>query len=152
VANYAPAHTFVEKYSEYEYEDLKPHYPDEKWPALKEVPYEDKGLLGDPYLFNFKETATDIVDCIPKIGTEVHGVDLTKNDIARLIAVRGVVFFRNQKNFDIEEQRKVGAYFGILHRHAIASSPKCGGLVVWTDQNSKDSAPIMRQRFCGIAT
>jgi sulfonate dioxygenase len=117
VANYVPGHTFLEKHTDYEYEDLKPHYPDVKWPALEEVPYEDKGLLGDPYFRNLKEIATGIVDYIPKIGTEVCGVDLAdltddqKNDIARLIAIRGVVFFRNQKNFGVEEQRKLGAYF-----------------------------------------
>lgn len=134
VANYVPGHSLVEKHSEYKYEDLKPHYPDVKWPALEDVLYEDKGLLGDPYFHNLKEIATGIVDYIPKIGTEVHGVDLTdltddqKNDIALLIAIRGVVFFRNQKNFDVEEQGKLGAYFGTLHKHATTSSPKCGGL------------------------
>lgn len=74
-----------------------------KRPALGEVPYEDKGLLGDPCFRNHKEVTIDIMDYIPKIGTEVRGADLIdltddqKNDIARLIAVRGVVFFRNQK-------------------------------------------------------
>ena len=150
VANYVPDHTFVEKHPECAYEDLNPFYPDIKWPALEEVPYEDKGLLGDPYFHNLKEIAIDIGDYISNIGTEVHGVDLTdltndqKNDIARLIGIRGVVFFRNQKNFDVEEQRKLGAYFGTLHKHATTSSPKCGGLddvlVVWTDEKLKRSA------------
>lgn len=88
LGNYTPGHTFVEKHHDYEYEDLRPYFLNVKWPALEEVPYEDKGLLGDPYFRNLKEIATDIIDYVPKIGTEVHGVDLTdltddqKNDNA----------------------------------------------------------------------
>jgi hypothetical protein len=128
-----------------------------KWPPLGEVPYEDKGLLGDPYFRNLKEVATNIVDHIPKIGTEVHGVDLTDltdyqtNDIARLVAIRGVVFFKDQKNFDVEEQRKLGAFFGTLHKRATTSSPKCGRLddvhVVWTDESSKDQRAHYAPKF-----
>lgn len=65
-----------------------------------------------------------------------------KNDLARLISTRGVVFFRNQKDFDIEAQRKLGSYFGTLHKHATTSVPKRGDLddvhVVYTDERSKD--------------
>lgn len=100
VSSYRPGITPVENHSndEYEHEELRPHFPDVKWPALDIVPYEDKGLLGDPDFKHLKQIATNIQDYNPKIGTEVSGVDLAnltddeKNDIARLIAVRGVVF------------------------------------------------------------
>jgi sulfonate dioxygenase len=145
---YVPGQTVSNTRKEYEHEDLKPQYPNVKWPALKEVSYEEKGLLGDPDFVNLKAVATEIVDYNPKIGTEVHGVDLTtltdaqKNDIARLIAIRGVVFFRDQKNLTIEKQRELGAYFGILHKHGTTGVPKRGDLddvhVGYTDENSKD--------------
>jgi taurine dioxygenase len=157
LANHLPSHTFVEKHHEYEYEKLKPSFLNAKWPALEEIRYEEKGLPGDPYFRDLKEIATGIVDYIPKLGTEVHGVDLAsltnsqRNDIARLVATRGVVFFRNQKNFNIEEQRKLGAYFGMLHKHATTASPKCGDLddvlVVWADENSKDQRAMFTPTF-----
>jgi alpha-ketoglutarate-dependent taurine dioxygenase len=147
--NYVPGRHEVEKYDEtYEFEDLRPSFPDLHWPALTEVPYNDKGLLGDPEFKNLLSAATDVVDYNPKIGTEVHGVDLAnltdaqKNDLARLIATRGAVFFRNQTNFDIDAQRELGKYFGTLHKHATTSVPRRPGLedvhVVFTGENSPD--------------
>ena len=158
VASYIPGRTTIQDHSEYyEHEDLKPYFPDVHWPALEEVPYADKGLLGDPEFRNLREIATDIFDYNPKIGTEVHGVDLAnltdaqRNDIARLIAIRGVVMFRNQKNFDIEKQRELGAYFGKLHKHATTSVPKRGDLddvhVVYTDEKSKDQRSLFTPTF-----
>ena len=144
---YLPGQTVFYTREEYEHEDLKPHYPNVKWPALKEVSFEEKGVLGDPDFVNLKTIASGIVDYNPKIGTEVHGVDLTnltvsqKNDIARLTAIRGVVFFRDQKNLTIEKQRELGAYFGILHKHATTGLPKSGDLddvhILYTDEDSK---------------
>lgn len=147
--DYVPGRTVVEKHDEsYEFEDLRPNFPVLHWPALTEVPYHDKGLSGDPEFKNLLSAATDVFDYNPKIGTEVHGVDLAtltdaqKNDLARLIATRGVVFFRNQVNFDIEAQRELGKYFGTLHRHATTAVPRRPGLedvhVVWAGENSPD--------------
>jgi sulfonate dioxygenase len=158
VKSYVPGRTVIQDHSEhYEYEDLKPSFPDVTWPALEEVPYFDKGLLGDPEFCNLREIATDIFDYNPKIGTEVHGVDLAnltdaqKNDIARLISIRGVVMFRNQKNFDIQKQRELGAYYGKLHKHATTSVPKRGDLddvhVVYTDEKSKDQRAMFAPTF-----
>lgn len=158
VSDYTPGRTIVKNHVEdYEYEDLKPSFPDVKWNPIPELPYSDKGCLGDPEFRNLKEIATEIFDYNPKIGTEVHGVDLAnltdaqKNDLARLIAHRGVVFFRNQKNFNIEEQRKLGAYFGTLHKHATTSVPKRGDLddvhVVYTHEGSKDQRAMFAPSF-----
>jgi sulfonate dioxygenase len=157
VPNYVPGRTAVETHETYEHEDLKPYFPDVKWPALEEVPYEDKGILGDSEYKNLKAIATSIVDYNPKIGTEVSGVDLAnltdaqKNDIARLIATRGVVFFRNQKNLTIEKQLELGAYLGKVHSHATTSVPKRGDLdnvhVVYTDENSKDQRALFTPSF-----
>lgn len=131
---YEPGRTVAETHDNYAYDHLLPTFPDLKWAPLVEHTYHDKGLLGSPTFSSLLTTATSIRDYNPKLGTEVTGIDLAnlssgqKNDIARLIATRGVVFFRNQKNFDIEKQRELGKYFGELHRHATTSVPKQQGL------------------------
>lgn len=119
---YEPGRTPVEHHDSYPYEDLLPSFPDLHYEPLEPLPYEDKGLRGDQKFRNLLHDATDIFDYNPKIGTEVHGVNLAKlsdaqkDDLARLIAVRGVVFFRNQDDFDIDTQRNLGKYFGSLHK------------------------------------
>ena len=146
--DYVPGYTTVESHTTCEHDDLKPTFPNLHWEPLIEVPYYDKGIYGHPRFLNLLDAATDIFDCNPKIGTVILGVDLAsltdaqKNDLARLISIRGVVFFRNQGSFDIEAQRKLGAYFGKLHKHATTSIPRRPGLedvhVVYTDEKSKD--------------
>ena len=92
VRSYIPGRTSVEKHDTYDLEDLKPSFPDKHWPALEEVPYNDKTHLGDPSFKNLLAEATNIFDHDPKIGTEIHGVDLSrlsdaaKKDLALLIA------------------------------------------------------------------
>lgn len=55
----------------------------------------------------------------PNIGTEIHGLQLSlltdqqKNDLALLVAERGVVFFRGQ-DIDPYQGREFGSYFGPL--------------------------------------
>lgn len=154
---YEPGRTIVERHETYEHEGLRPSFPDISWEPLVEVPYEDKGLHGDPKFRNLLAAATGIFDYNPKIGTEIHGVRLTeltdaqKNDLARLIAIRGVVFFRGQDDFDIEAQRKLGQYFGALHKHATTAVPRKGGLedvhVVYTDEASRDQRALFTPTF-----
>ncbi|KZZ90358.1 alpha-ketoglutarate-dependent taurine dioxygenase [Ascosphaera apis ARSEF 7405] len=120
--NYIPGWVEPIDHTNYAHEDLLPSFPDVKWPPLTEVPYEEKGLLGDPNFKNLLADATDVFDITPRIGTEIHGINLgkltdaQKNDLARLLATRGVVFFRDQKDFGIPEQRALGSYFGVLHK------------------------------------
>ena len=83
-------------------EDFLPSFPNLHWDPLGDVPYHEKGLQGDPGFRQLLGPATDVFDCTPKIGTEIHGInfakltDAQKNDLARLISIRGVVFFRDQ--------------------------------------------------------
>ncbi|RYN75274.1 hypothetical protein AA0117_g6558 [Alternaria alternata] len=158
VHSYVPGRTTVKKHAvPYKYEDLRPHFPTITWPAYTETPYAEKGQLGDPNFKTPPATATDVFDYNPKIGTEVHGVDLAnltdaqKNDLARLIATRGVVFFRNQKNFSIDEQRELGKYFGELHKHATTGVPKREGLedvhVIYTGEDSPDLRALFTPSF-----
>lgn len=119
---YQPGQTPVTRHDNYAHEDLLPSFPDLHWAPLEYTPYEDKGLRGDAKFRNLLRDATAVFDYNPKVGTEIHGVDLSKlddaqrDDLARLIAYRGVVFFRSQKNFDIEAQRQLGEYWGKLHK------------------------------------
>ena len=156
--NYVPGRTTVTHHDDtYEFEHLRPRFPVITWPALKEIPYTDKGCLGDVNFRNLLSSATEVFDYNPKIGTEIHGVDLAnltdlqKNDLARLIATRGVVFFRNQKNFGIEEQRALGQYFGQLHKHATTAVPRQEGLedvhVVYTGEGSPDLRSLFSPTF-----
>ncbi|TKA61812.1 hypothetical protein B0A49_12275 [Cryomyces minteri] len=146
--SYEPGRTIVESHVHYEYEELRPTFPDVHWEPLIEVATSDRGIDGDPKFRNLLAEASDVFDYTPKIGTEIHGINLArltdpqKNDLARLIATRGVVFFRGQTDFDIDTQRELGQYFGTLHRHATTSVPRRPGLedvhVVYTDENSRD--------------
>lgn len=156
--NYVPGRTIVQKHDDtYEFEDLRPRFPDITWPAYTETPYADKGLLGDPSFKHLLADATNVFDYNPKIGTEIHGValetltDAQKNDLARLIATRGVVFFRNQKNFGIDQQRELGKYFGSLHKHATTAVPRREGLedvhVIFTGEDSPDLRALFTPTF-----
>lgn len=117
----------------------------------------DKGIDGDPHFRNLLVSATDIFDYTPKIGTEVSGIQLTqlndaqKNDLARLIATRGVVFLRNQEDFEIEAQLELGRYFGHLHPHATSAVPQRKGLedvlVVWKGDGSQDMRAMFTPTF-----
>ena len=154
---YEPGRTPHESHTFYEHEDLCPFFPDIHWPPLTETPYLDKGLQGDPQFRRLLSSATDVFDYNPKIGTEVHGINLAKltdaqkDDLARLISVRGVVFFRNQVDLDIDAQRELGQYFGKLHKHATTAVPRKAGLedvhVVFTDMDSKDQRAVFTPTF-----
>ncbi|KAI4134111.1 MAG: hypothetical protein LQ347_001790 [Umbilicaria vellea] len=154
---YEPGRTSVETHDAYDHDDLRPTFPNVHWDPLTEVPYRDRGLHGHPKFRNLLNAATDVFDYNPKIGTEVHGINLAKltdaqkDDLARLIATRGVVFFRNQTDFDIDVQRELGQYFGKLHKHATTSVPRRAGLedvhVVYTDEKSKDQRALFAPTF-----
>ena len=124
---YEPGRTPVERHDNYAHEDLLPSFPDLHWEPLRQIPYEDKGLRGDPKFRNLLRDATAVFDYTPKIGTEIHGISLAKlsdaqkNDLALLIATRGVVFFRQQDDFDIEAQRKLGRYYGQPHKVSLVN-------------------------------
>ena len=140
---YEPGRTIIEDHSTYEHDWALPTFPDVHWPALTPVAYDEKGIRGDAKFARLFNGAEDVFDYTPKIGTEVCGVDLAsltdaqKDDLARLISTRGVVFFRDQRNLDIDKQRELGRYFGELHRHATTSVPMKPGYedvhVVYTD-------------------
>jgi sulfonate dioxygenase len=87
----------------------------------------DRGLQGDPKFRNIPARATNVLNYNPKIGADISSVRLIhlngaqKHHLALLISTRGVVFFWNQDDFDIEAQRELGKRFGALHKHTITS-------------------------------
>ncbi|GAB7355927.1 hypothetical protein MBLNU459_g6569t1 [Dothideomycetes sp. NU459] len=153
---YEPGRTIAGSHEAYAYKDLLPAFPNVKWDALKPVSYYDRGIEGDKGFRNLLSNATAIQDYNPKIGTEVSGIDLArltdpqKDDLARLIATRGVVFFRDQDNFDLNAMRELVRYFGKLHKHATTSVPQQPGLedvhVVFTEGN-KDMRAMFTPTF-----
>ncbi|KAL8731580.1 MAG: hypothetical protein Q9166_003268 [cf. Caloplaca sp. 2 TL-2023] len=155
---YLPGRTAIDSCDDsYEHDDLRPSFPKLQWEPLSKVSYHDKGIHGDPQFRNLLASATDVYDYNPKIGTEIHGVNLAKltdaqkNDLARLISNRCVVFFRNQTDLDVDAQRQLGAYFGKLHKHATTAVPRRAGLedvhVVFTDGNARDQRAVFSPTF-----
>lgn len=107
-------------------------------PTQKFAPYEpfvhtDRGLFGDKeYKRLFPEGGDfEIEHLLPKLGTEVKGVQLlalldsAKDDLALLVAERGVVVFRDQdlKDKGLEFNKQFGLYFGPLHTHPSLGAP-----------------------------
>lgn len=161
VLNYRAGRVIPVSYDDYQHDGLRASFPDISFPELTEQEYFEKGTLGDPDFRNLLRGATDIFDYNPKIGTEISGVrlsqldDAQKNDLARLVATRGVVFFRNQDDFDIDAQLQLGKYFGTLHKHATSAVPSDATekkdlenvLVVWKGEGSQDARALFSPSF-----
>lgn len=98
------------------------------FPPLQPFEFHDRGLVankGKPNLLPSNNPDIKSSRITPAIGTEVWGLqlsqlnDLQKDELALLIAERGVVIFRNQdfKDIGLDEQKQFGQYFGPLHIH-----------------------------------
>lgn len=118
-------------HGKYKHEDLLASFPDVKWEPLGdiEVP-KDVAIGADPEYKKLFANATKVEHLTPKIGTVLHGVKLAdldedqKRELALLTAYRGVVFFKDQDDFDVDKQIELGKFFGPLHRHATTGIPK----------------------------
>ncbi|KAF7773685.1 hypothetical protein Agabi119p4_5852 [Agaricus bisporus var. burnettii] len=115
----------------YPYAQFEPFFPDVTWESLTEVHVEDRGLHADPLKKRLLSAASRVKHLTPVLGTKIGGIDLRnltaeqKDDLALLVAERGVVFFRDQE-IDIHQQLELGRHFGPLHKHARTPIPKCG--------------------------
>ena len=98
------------------------------------VPLEDvfqPGLLANPAKPALLHAGTTVRHLSPKFGSVVEGVQLStlrddgKNELALLVAERGVVVFRNQDFADLSPKAVVdyGNYFGPLHIHPASGHP-----------------------------
>ena len=114
---------------QYKYSAYLPVY-DEKthFPALRPFEFNDRGLVAKkekPNLLSKNSPDLKVTKLTPVIGTEIRGLQLSqlsdqqKDELALLIAERGVVVFRDQdfKDIGIEKQKEFGSYFGPLHVH-----------------------------------
>ncbi|KAI1268198.1 TauD-domain-containing protein [Xylariaceae sp. FL1019] len=111
----------------YKYAQYLPVYDEEtEYPSTELFNFVDRGLAADktkPRLLN--DSNIKITRLTPRIGTEISGLQLSqltseqKDELALLIAERGVVVFRGQdfKDIGIEKQKEFGQYFGRLHVH-----------------------------------
>lgn len=115
--------------SQYKYAAYLPVYDETtRFPALQPFEFNDRGLVAKkekPNLFSKDSPDLKVAKLTPVIGTEIRGLqlsqlnDLQKDELALLIAERGVVVFRDQdfKDIGIEKQKEFGRYFGPLHVH-----------------------------------
>jgi sulfonate dioxygenase len=91
-----------------------PNYTPFKLPELLEHHFVDKAIGSDPNKAELFGAATEVKHLTPAIGTELVGIqlktltDTQKNELARLVAERGVVFLRDQE-LDVYEQIAFGA-------------------------------------------
>lgn len=106
--------------------------PSQKYPPLEFLEHDDKGSLGDSGFKNLFTETTKLKTITPKFGTEIDGLQLSllddaaKNDLALLIAQRGVVVFRNQDLALKGPQAfaDFARYYGQLHIHPTSGAPE----------------------------
>ncbi|TFK27756.1 alpha-ketoglutarate-dependent sulfonate dioxygenase [Coprinopsis marcescibilis] len=116
---------------DYKFAELKPSFPNLSWEPLQEVEVTERALLADPVKKNLLSAAKKVKHLTPAIGTEIEGIDLRqltdaqKDELALLVAERGVVFFRDQE-IDIHQQLDLARHCGPLHKHATTAIPRNG--------------------------
>jgi sulfonate dioxygenase len=126
--------------------------PSQKYAPLEVFDFKDPGLLADENLANLfpkglpqleedqrssvsqqlVKFGYSVKDLTPKFGSEIRGIQLSqladsaKNDLARYVAERGVVVFRDQdfRELPIEQALKWASYFGRQHIHPTSGSPE----------------------------
>ncbi|KAJ3032059.1 hypothetical protein HDV00_008011 [Rhizophlyctis rosea] len=82
------------------------------------------GAKADPEKKSLLSAVSKRIDLTGAIGTELHGIQLSqlsaqqKEDLALLVAERGVVFFRDQ-DITLDQQAELGKSWGPLHVHPI---------------------------------
>ncbi|KAK3630909.1 hypothetical protein LTR56_017182 [Elasticomyces elasticus] len=121
-------------HSEYKYAAYLPVYDETTtFPPTEPFDFSDRGLLADKAKSNLLGAANAVVTKLtPRIGTEIRGLQLSqlssdqKNELALLLAERGVVVFRDQNFKDVgpEKQKAFGEYFGKLHVHPVGAHVK----------------------------
>ncbi|KXS17886.1 TauD-domain-containing protein [Gonapodya prolifera JEL478] len=110
------------------------------------------GTKGDPQKKSLFSAAKEVINLTPAIGTEIVGLQLKDlndqqaEDLALLIAERGVVFFRDQ-DLTIEQQRNLGLKWGKLNDRT--PGPNAGGYAdvqkIHVDANTVKGAEFWHQ-------
>ncbi|KAF7340038.1 TauD domain-containing protein [Mycena venus] len=103
---------------EYRYSHLLPHFSRDTYPPLT------------PFLHSDPRTA--VVELTPRLGTEVHGINLAeldsdaRDELALEVARRGLMVFRDQHDFidrGPDFYKQWGSHFGRLHIHPTSGHP-----------------------------
>ncbi|KAB5559569.1 hypothetical protein GE09DRAFT_60496 [Coniochaeta sp. 2T2.1] len=122
-----------EIHEQYKYSTYLPVYDNTAhFPPLEPFNFTDRGSTADKSkrnLLSNSNSSLEVTKLTPVIGTEIRGLqlsslsDVQKDELALLIAERGVVVFRDQdfKDIGIEKQKEFGRYFGPLHIHPVGS-------------------------------
>jgi len=121
----------VGKFAPASYPHYLPTWGDETYPPLESFQHHDHGLDADPAYPELLAPGVTKVDLTPLTGSEITGVQLSKlsnagkDQLARLVAERKVVAFRDQDFADlpINEALDFGRYFGRLHIHPTSGAP-----------------------------
>jgi len=99
-------------------------------PPLKEfTPARDRAFFADPAKTSLLAQASAVEEINPYIGTELKGVQLSqltdaqKDELALLVAERGVVFLRDQ-DITLDQQHALASYYGIQDRDPNQQDPK----------------------------
>jgi sulfonate dioxygenase len=114
-----------------------PHYlptwnPEQKYAPLKPFKHVEHGLDAYSNLPAIIREGVSVTHLTPTTGTEVVGLQLSsldaagKDQLARLVAERKVVAFRDQDFADlpISKALEFGGYFGRHHIHPTSGSPE----------------------------
>jgi sulfonate dioxygenase len=116
-------------FQQYKYDHYLPVYDETtKFPPTEPFEFVDRGSKADkakPHLLNTTDGKVEVTKLTPRVGTEIKGLqlseltDVQKDELALLIAERGVVVFRGQdfKDIGVQKQKEFGSYFGRLHVH-----------------------------------
>jgi len=120
--------------------DKGPSYPfyypyfdvDEKFPPTEIFEHTDPGSRADPKKPNLLGEGAEVKHISPIIGSEVHGVQLSKlskeglDELALFVAERKVVAFRNQdfKDIGADKQIEFAKHFGPIQRHPTSGNVK----------------------------
>ncbi|WVW79188.1 hypothetical protein I302_101154 [Kwoniella bestiolae CBS 10118] len=135
------------------YPEYMPFYdPLEKVEDLGAFEHFDPGHRADPSFPNLLKGATKSFDLSPHVGTEIHGVQVSKLDskgldeLALLTAQRGAIVFRDQDFGDLgfERQKEVVRHFGPLHIHGWAPHPAAGSVEHMIIYDHKDDLRVRR--------
>ncbi|ROT42521.1 TauD-domain-containing protein [Sodiomyces alkalinus F11] len=115
------------------YPDYLPTWnPEQKYPPLEPFEHYDHGKDANPSFPNLLPEGAQVNHLTPTTGTEVRGIQLSslsnagKDELARFVAERKVVVFRNQDFADlpIDKALEYGSYFGRHHIHPTSGSPE----------------------------
>ncbi|CAH2352625.1 alpha-ketoglutarate-dependent sulfonate dioxygenase [[Candida] railenensis] len=126
--NVGALHHDVSKHPEY----LPSWSKKEFYPPLEFKEHHDRGKFADPKFPNLLPSGVTAKNVTPKLGVEVEGIQLSslsdqgKDELALLVAQKGVVIFRDQDFF--QQGPKFATdyvrYFGPLHIHPTSGAPK----------------------------